>query len=271
MMNMLLVAAIATSLDYGVLEELSPELDAFTEKDIKLRTGRFHVFTSKLWRDDKASLSIVTSAFESSAHRKETVNAGWQDNMARPPRPGSDLERQIHTTLTGVPVGDTVWTFEDPESKSIMFSIGAETVQCSMQFYYYRSIVNGEIVYVFGNHAADRVLIEDIARRVLGRALAYERFPSVRGATLPTNATEATDTSGKVYVSLSHWATGQSLATSVERRVGLRFTYHGKAVQVWTGTDKIKVGSEWKPIGAYVVEINNKLFVPKSGFLAALP
>ena len=177
----------------------------------------------------------------------------------------------LHQSLTGNPIGDLIWSFNGGTSKARKFAVGAETVHVEINLNYFGKTVNGKIVWDVREYSADQVLVEDIARRVLGRMLAFERFPVVRAGTLSANATEATDASGKLFVSIASWATNGNVEVNASRSVGMAFNYHGKAVQVWTGTDKIKVGNDWKPIGAYVVEINNKLFVPKSGFLAALP
>ncbi|MBI5708621.1 MAG: hypothetical protein HZC36_16675 [Armatimonadetes bacterium] len=100
--------------------------------------------------------------------------------------------------------------------------------------------------------------------------LAWQHVQSVRDRTLASSATEVTDSAGKRFVSVASWVAAQGGASTSERSVGRRFTHNGRAVLVLTGTDKIKVGSQWIGLGGYVMEVNNKPFVPLQGLISAL-
>jgi hypothetical protein len=213
----LLATSLASGL--GVLADLSPELDAFVSHDVKLHPDKFSIFASDFSRADKAKLRLYSTVHSSNESLHEAVDSEVLAGMNFKPPPGSPAWQRLHSSPSGNPLGDLLWKFEDTNSKSIRLRVGAGTVYVDAYLSYYGVRAAGRVTWEVQDHAADRVLVEDLARRIVGRTLAFERFAKVKDGTLPTNATEATDVSGKLFTSLPHWTSSQSLATTQERRV----------------------------------------------------
>lgn len=254
----------------GVLDDLQPELAGFEPEYVRYLNEGLVVGGSRFERADLASLCIQSATSPSAEARIAKIiefRRGTSAGITQPGLPGTPR----NDGFSGNPLGDLVGKAKDPTSKTLYFSAGAETASVTMQLIHLGTGPPGRVVWEVADEAADRVLLEDIARRVLGRMLAWQHFPAVKDGSVSLAATDLTDHHGKRFISISDWAQGQGLSAFFERKTGLRFTYHGQQVFVVTGADRIKVGSEWIPVGGYVMEINNKPFVPRSGFLAALP
>ena len=101
--------------------------------------------------------------------------------------------------------------------------------------------------------------------------LAWQHFREVRDGSLSADAANLTDAAGTRYDCVAAWAQSQGIGATKERSVILKFNYHGKEVLVVTGANQIRVDGQWKSIGGYAMEVNNKIFVPRNGFFAALP
>jgi hypothetical protein len=272
MLHLIVCAACLTAgtVD-GLLDACDPQLQAFSPVYIRYAAQGSEIDAALLRRADEASIAVSSSVFPSQASRVNTISSQIEGSMQRRSRPGTASYDVIHRSLTGAPIGDLIYCFEDSASKHIQFSTGAEGCHVTINFAYKGTGRPGHIRWQVGDYQSDRVLVEDLARRVLGRMLAWQHFTQVRSGTATTATQFLTDAAGRGFVSVAHWAASHGATPQAERNVAVRFSYHRQRIVVVAGANSIKVGTEWRPLGGYATEVGNRVFVPLQGFQAALP
>lgn len=269
--GMLLIVGSGVENTLDALRDLRPEMDRLSVRNSGPQRMEFPSIEVGYLRDDGASFWVRTHRFKSLENRFGTILSAVESNM-QGIKPGPDSA--VRKMPSGLPGGDQIynWVYGGgPHSKSSDLTVGVENVDVRLKVQYRNSVVNGERVFEIEDWARDKLLIEDLSRRVLGRLLAFEHLAAIRNNSLSANVSEVVDDSGKRFISLPNWASSNSVSQTPERKIGHKFTYHGKSVFVLLSANVMKVGEDWRPLGGYVMEVNNKLFVPKTGFLESLP
>lgn len=254
----------------GILDGLSPDIDAFRPVHVRYGSGGGSVITALFRRADNATLRVRSETYRSVAERREAVANGIESNMQMKPKPGSAQDTAMRKLTGGEPAGDQVYRFEEPARGTYQLAVGLETFSVHTWFQYEGTKEGGTVKWRKADFVQDRALAEDVLRRVVGRMLAWQHVQAVRDRTLPSSANDVTDSAGKRFVSVASWVASQGGVSASERSVGRRFTHSGRPILILTGADKIKVGDQWIGIGGYVMEVNNKPSVPLQGLLAAL-
>jgi hypothetical protein len=116
-----------------------------------------------------------------------------------------------------------------------------------------------------GDVAADRLMVENLARRLLGRKLASEQLRPKAG-----EPGKMIDPEGRTYGPVMAWATDRGFSPVRASSVSVAFVHQGRAVQVLTGADKILVDGEESPLGAFVLEVGNQPYAPLDAMAATL-
>lgn len=257
--------------DGGVLDAMHPDLDAFQVKYLRYAEAGGAVDDCVFRRGDGATLSVSSANYPSAAERRTRVTNGIAGSLQRRPATSSEEEAAMHRTLTGKPLGDLIHRFESPGHEAIRFSAGEETAEVGVTFQYKATGAPGHYIWQIGNYDSDRILVEDVVRRLLGRMLAWEHFHEVRDGLVTSSQSQVTDSAGTVYVSVADWTSTHGISFQRQRKVGISFAYHGKSVQVLTGSERIKIGDEWRTLNGCAMEVDNRIFVPRQGFVSALP
>jgi hypothetical protein len=252
-----------------VLSGLSPELDGFHTVFAKPESES-HFTEATLRRDDLGSLRISVSRHASASEREEKMRR-LESGMARSSDllPGSPSHRSIHSSLTGMPLGDLLYRFGAPAGGTVSYHAGAGRVTVTLHFSYNTDALTGTVRWQVGDAEADGVLVENLVRRLLGRSLALDRIsrPELEAA---ASAGRATDNAGRVYVPVFAWAGERQGSPERQGTTMVQFAHQGRTIQALTGANKISIDGSWVPLGDTVMEIAGEPYVLREALENAL-
>ena len=250
-----------------VSQDLAPELPDWQLK-YSHSNGRGSL-EAMFGRMDNATISISTAVFDSAAKRAQNMSA-IEDNLQVRPAERTTEYKALRSSLSGNPLGDSVYKFENPTSGTIQLYVGAENVSASVTLRYRGSGKPGAIRWEIGDLQQDRIVVEDVARGLIGKLLASQHFPSLQKVSAGHESTKLEDRARNSYVSATQWATQRGLNPTSVRKVGIAFSYKGRSVEILVGSNHIKVGRTWVAIGATILEIDGKPYLAAQALENAL-
>jgi hypothetical protein len=264
---LILLASTPANDPGDVLMGLSPELDAFHLVRRHVETpGRFVEAT--FLRNDHARLRIAAGAHESAVEREEIMRGSEKLMMRRPPTEGPQRD-ELHSSYSGLPLGDLVYRHGTSGSPGLILTAGAGRVYVSVDFSYLVDVSSGRPRWHVGDTETDFALVEYLVRRVLGRSLALDRIsrPELEAA---ATAGRATDNSGRVYVPIFAWAGERQGSPERQGATMVQFAHQGRTIQALTGANKISIDGSWVPLGDTVMEIAGEPYVLREALENAL-
>lgn len=245
----------------------------------------FHWLREQGWTGD---LEVVGGRPESGKTEDFSAFSRWIQRKDRPgtlrllaalgtsPKWVAQLEAKPETAeknalgfggMSGLPLGSV--SYHTRDGRTIHLDARTRTEQVKVSLLYGVKLRNGKLNLPSGLFESDSAFIEGQVRRALSRLIGLHVTDSKR-LNLNGRALDGFTREGADYIKLDDWLGAYGLTATRNEQAGTAFWKSGqKQILLALGTDKIKIGSDWRELGAYPIMKGSVWYVPIAGMLAA--
>lgn len=172
----------------------------------------------------------------------------------------SEKNALVVGSMSGLPLGRV--SYHSPHGRYIYLDVRTNNETVKVTLSYTAKFRNGKLDLPPGLFESDSAFVEGQVRRALSRLIGLRVTESKRLA-FNGRGSDGFSREGVDYVKLDDWLNAYGLTASRNEQAGTAFWRSGsKQVLLALGADKIKIGSDWRPLGAYPIMKGQTWYVP---------